>query len=71
MPKSKLRGGAKAHRKRVQARNNDIRSAQRKFQEQYNAEIMKQIDAYKKQMSADTENNVESVPTEQPLNIKI
>jgi hypothetical protein len=32
---------------------------------------MKQIDAYKKQMSADTENNVESVPTEQPLNIKI
>jgi len=71
MPKSKLRGGAKAHRKRVQARNNDIRSAQRKFQEQYNAEIMKQIDAYKKQMSADTEYNVESVPTEQPLNIKI
>lgn len=71
MPKSKLRGGAKAHRKRVQARNNDIRSAQRKFQEQYNAEIMKQIDAYKKQMSADTENNVESVPTEQQLNIKI
>ena len=71
MPKSKLRGGAKAHRKRVQARNNDIRRAQRKFQEQYNAEIMKQIDAYKKQMSADTENNVESVPTEQPLNIKI
>lgn len=71
MPKSKLRGGAKAHRKRVQARNNDIRSAQRKFQEQYNAEIMKQIDAYKKQMSADTENNVETVPTEQPLNIKI
>lgn len=71
MPKSKLRGGAKAHRKRVQARNNDIRSAQRKFQEQYNAEIMKQIDAYKKQMSADTENNVESVLTEQPLNIKI
>jgi len=63
MPKSKLRGGAKAHRKRVQARNNDIRSAQRKFQEQYNAEIMKQIDAYKKQMSADTENNVESGPT--------
>lgn len=71
MPKSKLRGGAKAHRKRVQARNNKIRGAQRKFQEEYNAEIMKQLEAYKQQMSADTENNVESEPTEQPLNIKL
>jgi hypothetical protein len=71
MPKSKLRGGAKAHRKRVQARNNNIRGAQRKFQEEYNAEIMKQLEAYKQQMSADTENNVESEPTEQPLNIKL
>jgi hypothetical protein len=71
MPKSKLRGGAKAHRKRVQARNNNIRGAQRKFQEEYNAEIMRQLEAYKQQMSADTENNVESEPTEQPLNIKL
>jgi len=71
MPKSKLRGGAKAHRKRVQARNNNIQGAQRKFQEEYNAEIMKQLEAYKQQMSADTENNVESEPTEQPLNIKL
>jgi hypothetical protein len=55
----------------VQGRYNDSRSEQRKFQEQYKAESMKQIDADKKQMSADTENNVESVLTEQPLNIKI
>jgi len=71
MPKSSKRGGAKAHRKRVQTRNNSIKGAQRRFQEQYNAEIMKQIDAYRKQLSADTENNEEVLVSEQPLNIKL
>jgi hypothetical protein len=71
MPKSKKRGGAKAHRKRVQARNSSIRGAQRRFQEQYNAEIMRQIDAFKQQMSANTENDMEVTAEEQPLNIKL
>ena len=71
MPKSSKRGGAKAHRKRVQTRNNSIKGAQRRFQEQYNAEIMKQIDAYRKQLSADTENNEEVLVNQQPLNIKL
>jgi len=71
MPKSRLRGGAKAHRKRVQNRKNKIKGIQRKMQEEYNAEIMKQLEAYKQQMSGDTENNIESEPSEQPLNIKL
>lgn len=71
MPKSKLRGGAKAHRKRVQNRNNKIRGTQRKFQEQYNAEITKQIEEYQRRLSAETENNVEVTSEESPLNIKL
>ena len=61
MPKSKTRGGATAHRKRVQARNSKIKGMQRKMQEQYTAEMTKQLE---------TENN-EVVENEQPLNIKI
>jgi len=70
MPKSKNRGGAKAHRKRVQSRNNRIRGVQRKMQEQYTAEMTKQLEEYRKSLSAETENN-EVVSGEQPLNIKL
>jgi hypothetical protein len=70
MPKSKNRGGAKAHRKRVQSRNNRIKGIQRKLQEQYTAEMTKQLEEYRKSLSAETENN-EVVSGEQPLNIKL
>jgi len=70
MPKSKTRGGATAHRKRVQARNAKIEGMKKKMQEEYNAEITKQLEKYKASMSAETENN-EVVENEQPLNIKL
>lgn len=73
MPKSKLRGGAKAHRKRVQERNNRLRGMQRRFREEYEAEMMKQLEALKAKVSGDTENETteQEVSTEQPLNIKL
>ena len=71
MPKSKLRGGAKAHRKRVQERNNRLRGMQRRVQEEYQEAMMKQIEAIKAQMSGETENNEEVTSDEQPLNIKL
>jgi len=71
MPKSRLRGGAKAHRKRVQQRNNHLRGMQRKAQEEYQAAMMKQIEAIRAQMSGETENNEEVTSEEQPLNIKL
>ena len=70
MPKSKTRGGATAHRKRVQLRNEKISGQKRKMQEEYSAEMTKQLEKYKASMSAETKNN-EVVATEQPLNIKI
>lgn len=71
MSKSKLRGGAKAHRKRVQERNDKLRGMQKRFQEQYQAELLKQIEAFKSQMSGETETQRQEVSTEQPLNIKL
>ena len=70
MPKSKTRGGATAHRKRVQSRNAKIEGMKKKMQEEYNAEMTKQLEKYKASMSAETKNN-EVVETEQPLNIKL
>ena len=70
MPKSKRRGGATAHRKRVQSRNAKIEGMKKKMQEQYMEEMTKRMEEYKKSLSAETENN-EVVENEQPLNIKL
>jgi len=70
MPKSKTRGGATAHRKRVQQRNQKIQGQQKRMQEEYNAEMTKRLDEYKKSLSADTKND-EVVAGEQPLNLKM
>ena len=70
MPKSKTRGGATAHRKRVQVRNTKIEGMKKKMQEQYMEEMTKRMEEYKKSLSAETENN-EVVSSEQPLNIKL
>ena len=71
MPKSKSRGGAKAHRKRVQRRNNQIKGVQRKFQEEYQRAMMEQLEQMRKQLSGETENTEEVISEEQPLNIKL
>ena len=68
MPKSKLRGGKKAHRKRVQTRNQKIESQHTKMQKMWQEEMMKRMEELNA-TSGDTEN--EEINNEQPLDIKL
>lgn len=47
MPKSKLRGGAKAHKKRVEIRNNSLRGLRKKAQAEYTEMFEKQMEELK------------------------
>jgi len=49
MPKSKLRGGAKAHKLRVATRNNTLRGLRKKAQAEYQEMFEKQMEALKVQ----------------------
>ena len=49
MPKSKLRGGAKAHRTRVTHRNNTIRGLKKKAQAEYQEMFEKTMETLKAQ----------------------
>ena len=49
MPKSKLRGGAKAHKKRVATRNNTIKGLRKKAQAEYQEMFEKQMEELKAQ----------------------
>ena len=49
MPKSKLRGGAKAHNKRVTTRNNTIRGLKKKAQAEYQEMFEKTMETLKAQ----------------------
>jgi hypothetical protein len=49
MPKSKLRGGAKAHKTRVTHRNNTIRGLKRKAQAEYKEMFEKTMETLKAQ----------------------
>lgn len=49
MPKSKLRGGAKAHKARVTTRNNAIRGLRKKAQAEYQEMFEKQMEELKAQ----------------------
>jgi hypothetical protein len=49
MPKSKLRGGAKAHKKRVEIRNNSLRGLRKKAQAEYTEMFEKQMEELKAQ----------------------
>ena len=68
MPKSRVRGGAKAHRKRIQKRNNNIKNDQAKIQKLWEQEMMKRMEELNIS-SGQTEND--EVDTSQPLDIKI
>lgn len=48
MPKSKVRGGAKAHRAKVQSRNQKINSAKSAMQKLFNEAIAKEVEEMKK-----------------------
>lgn len=67
MPKSKLRGGAKAHRKRVQKRNSTLQNQQKRIQKLWEQEMMKRLEELKS--SSETENN--EIDTSQPLDISL
>ena len=49
MPKSKLRGGAKAHKARVTTRNNSLRGLRKKAQAEYTEMFEKQMEELKAQ----------------------
>lgn len=66
MPKSRKRGGEKAHRKRIQKRNNNIKNQQSRIQKLWEQELTKRMEELN--TSGDTEN--QEVDTSQPLDIK-
>ena len=53
MPKSKLRGGAKAHNTRVTHRNNTIRGLKKKAQAEYQEMFEKTMETLKAQYQAE------------------
>lgn len=63
MGKSKTRGGAKAHRKRVQARNGKIKSNQVQMEKMWQDEMMKQMEKLKEQSEESQEEIVEGSNT--------
>ena len=67
MPKSRLRGGAKAHRKRVQRRNNNLQNQQNRIQKLFQEEMMKRMEEMNS--SGSTEN--QEIDDTKPLDIKI
>lgn len=57
MGKSKKRGGAKAHRKRVQARNQNIKGAQRQMEKMWQDQMMKQMESLR-ELSGNTQEDM-------------
>lgn len=54
MAKSKVRGGAKAHRKKVAARNQQVKAEQSAMQKLMNESMRQQIEALKKKYEAES-----------------
>ena len=73
MPKSKLRGGAKAHNKRVTTRNNTLRGLRKKAQAEYQEMFEKQMEALKVQYQNEngetTELNAEVLGDVNEINV--
>ena len=73
MPKSKLRGGAKAHKTRVETRNNLLRGLRKKAQAEYQEMFEKQMEALKVQYQNEngetTELNAEVVGDVNDINV--
>ncbi len=67
MPKSRLRGGAKAHKKRVQKRNNTITNQRSKMQQMFEEEMMKKMEELRG--SGETEN--QEIDTSESMNISL
>ncbi len=69
MPKSRKRGGEKAHRKRVQKRNQNIQSQKIRMQKMWEEEMAKKLEEMNKTMSGNTEN--QEIDTSQSMNISL
>jgi hypothetical protein len=73
MPKSKLRGGAKAHKARVETRNNTLRGLKRKAQTEYQEMFEKTMETLKAQYQAEngetTELNTEVIGNVNEINV--
>jgi hypothetical protein len=73
MPKSKLRGGAKAHKTRVTHRNNTFRGLRKKAQAEYQEMFEKQMEELKVQYQNEngetTELNAEVVGDVNDINV--
>jgi hypothetical protein len=73
MPKSKLRGGAKAHKARVTTRNNALRGLRKKAQAEYTEMFEKQMEELKAQYQNEngdtTELNDEVVGDVNEINV--
>ena len=69
MPKSRKRGGEKAHRKRVQTRNNKIQNQRNQMQKLWEEEMMKRLEEMNKTSSGDTEN--QEIDTSESVNIQL
>lgn len=66
MPKSKQRGGAKAHRKRIAARNTKLGVLRKKMQKEYSSMFEEKLKDLEQKFSGETENQdsgVEETPT--------
>ena len=57
MPKSKKRGGEKAHRKRVAIRTASVKAKEKRERQLFESAMMEQIEQMRQSMSAKTENN--------------
>jgi len=73
MPKSKLRGGAKAHKARVATRNNTLKGLRKKAQAEYTEMFEKQMETLKAQYQAEngetTELNTEVIGDVNEINV--
>lgn len=69
MPKSRKRGGEKAHRKRVQARNNKIQNQRNQMQKMWEQEMMNRLEEMNKAVSGETEN--QEIDTSENVNIQL
>tara|TARA_R110002012_G_scaffold319637_1_gene540861 strand:+ start:1005 stop:1259 length:255 start_codon:yes stop_codon:yes gene_type:complete len=65
MPKSKKRGGAKAHRKRVKARNEKIKLKQdtfiKQFRERFNQGVTEEIEKQASEVKKSKETSGENI----------
>ena len=61
MPKSRNRGGAKAHRKRVAKRNDKLGVLRKQMQKQYTTMLEQKLKEFEQKLSAETENQVSDV----------